>query len=223
MTASPIHTVLLDLDGTIINSKSLIRKVLQILFDKYHPDEFTEELLAKFQGIPARDVFRYIQPHNVDDIVKEGVRLEEQYRHLAPVYPGIQFMIRTFVDMHIKLGVVTSQAREEMESVQSHYSFASHIDAWVSADDVEHPKPHPDTVNQALDLLSAEKQSTLFIGDTAYDINAGIQAGILTGAALWGREPGDKAMLQYNADCYFSHPHEVISLIAEKNGITLNE
>jgi len=223
MTASTINTILLDLDGTIINSRPMIRKVLQILFEKYHPEEFTEDLLAQFHGIPARDVFRYIHPYNIDAIVKECVYLEERYRHLAPVYPGVQDMIEAFVNMQINLGVVTSQVREEMESVQSHYTFASYIDVWVCSDDVERPKPHPDTVNQVLDLLSAEKQSTLLIGDTAYDINAGIQAGILTGAALWGREPDDKTMLQYTADYFFSHPHEVNRLVAEKNGIVLDE
>lgn len=223
MMALTINTILLDLDGTVIHSKPMIRKVLQILFDKYHPEEFTEDLLAEFQGIPAREVFRYIHPNNLDEIFKEGIRLEERYRYLAPVYPGIQAMIKTLVERNIKLGVVTSQVREEMESVQSHYSFASYIDAWVCSDDVKQPKPHPETVIKALDLLSAEKQSALFIGDTTYDINSGCQAGVLTGLAVWGKDPGEKKMHHYNADYFFSDPHEVVRLVAENNVSGLDE
>jgi pyrophosphatase PpaX len=220
MAETTINTLLLDLDGTLIESGPMIRKVLEILFEKYHQDEFTEDLLTEFRGIPARDVFRYIHPTNLSEIVQEGVRLEEQYRHLAPVFPGVQKMIAACAELGIQLGVVTSQVWEEMESVRSHYDFAPLIDVWVCSDDVEKPKPDPVAVNKALVLLEAENHTTLFIGDTEYDLSAGKQAGVLTGLALWSRKNAEQKPSPCDADFVFTHPDQVSRLVARLNGIS---
>lgn len=63
---------------------------------------------------------------------------------------------------------------------------ADYIEVLVCADDVTNPKPHPEPVLQAMQLLQAEPLSTVFVGDSVHDLHAGREAGVRTAAVLWG-------------------------------------
>lgn len=212
MRKAQVDSILLDLDGTLIETAPMVRKVLQILLKKYQNTDVTDELLKEIRGIPGRRVFERINPENVDEVILEGVRLENMHRDLAPMYPDVLTLIWKLTENGIPLGVITSQARKEMEAVQQSYPFADFIQVWISADDVEFPKPHPQSVYQGLDALGVSAETNLFIGDTRYDIQAGKQAGVITGAAIWGRnDPQDLLLLK--PDYVFTTPLEVSQLV----------
>ncbi len=64
----------------------------------------------------------------------------------------------------------------------------------VGADEVTHPKPHPEPVLLALDRLGTKANDAVFVGDSRHDIECGQAAGVATAAALWG--PFDRAHLE---------------------------
>lgn len=59
------------------------------------------------------------------------------------------------------------------------------FDAIITGDDVTHPKPDPEGVFIALDLLDASPQEAMFTGDSDADIQTGIQANVLTVEVHW--------------------------------------
>jgi pyrophosphatase PpaX len=75
------------------------------------------------------------------------------------------------------------------------------FDAVVGSDDVTHPKPHPEPVLRAIELLGADPASTVFIGDSRHDLECGRAAGVRTAAVLWG--PFDRAHLDDLAPDYW--------------------
>ena len=81
----------------------------------------------------------------------------------------------------------------------------------VGADEVTHPKPHPEPVLQALERLRAPATDTVFIGDSPHDLVSGRAAGVRTGAALWG--PFSREWLEpHQPDYWLATPREIVTL-----------
>ena len=81
----------------------------------------------------------------------------------------------------------------------------------VGADEVTHPKPHPEPVLKALECLGAPATGAVFIGDSRHDIECGRAAGVKTAAALWG--PFDRAQLQdLEPDYWLERPEDLAAL-----------
>ena len=81
----------------------------------------------------------------------------------------------------------------------------------IGAGEVTHPKPHPEPVLKALELLDAAPERTVFIGDSRHDIECGAAAGVRTAAVLWG--PFDRAHLaDLEPDYWLETPGDITSL-----------
>lgn len=189
MKESRIHTLLFDLDGTLIDS-------IRLILDSYHhtvrthglPPRTDAQWLAGI-GTPLRVVFAELAEHP-----EQMERLIATYRdynlthHDAQVIPyvGAPELIRRVKDLGYRTGLVTSKNRPGALRGLKLAGIADRFDVLVCADDVEHPKPHPEPVLKALALIGARAEETLFVGDSVHDMRCGRDAGVLTAAVLWG-------------------------------------
>jgi pyrophosphatase PpaX len=126
-------------------------------------------------------------------------------------FPGIQEAIHVLMGRGLKLGVVTSKARRGLERGLSTCGLEGIFQALVSMDDVERYKPEPEPVLKALEILRAERDSTVFVGDSPHDMAAGRAAGVMTAAALWG--PFSRASLEpHSPDHWLETPSDIAQL-----------
>ena len=206
-----ISAVIFDLDGTLIASKETARLALEDLLRKHNREAFSDEISQSFRGMPTRQILSHIDPEQVDSLLQEVVELENYYRDRSNLYPGTLETLRALDKAQIQLAVVTSQAALEVEHVRAHFPLDDLIQVWVSADDILQPKPHPESLEKAMDLMRVAKEQTLFVGDTHYDIMAGKLSGVLSGAALWGRNNAHD-LLALDPDFLFNDPVEILEL-----------
>jgi len=61
-----------------------------------------------------------------------------------------------------------------------------YFDAIISGEDVEHPKPHPESLFKALQQLEVRPEKAVMIGDTEADILAGKNAKVRTIGVSYG-------------------------------------
>jgi len=210
MTKQRFEGLFLDLDGTIINSSPMIYEVVKELFQKNNLGMVSKTMLEKYAGLPPGEFFEAIAPGQVDSL-KQTVALEDKHRALAPLFPGVTSLLTEISNSGFPLAVITSQAGLEMDLVKKSYDFCSLIDLWISSDDVINPKPDPESIHFALDFFGIPGNKTLFVGDSVYDIEAGRNAGVKTGAALWGGHNNNEMDAQ-NPDFLFSKPSEIKKL-----------
>ncbi|MCK5053824.1 MAG: HAD-IA family hydrolase [Anaerolineales bacterium] len=203
--------VIFDLDGTLIASKETARLALGDLLRKHNREAFSDEISQSFRGMPTRQILSYIDPEQVDSLLLEVVELENYYRDRSSLYAGTLETLRALDKAQIQLAVVTSQAALEVEHVRAYFPLDDMIQVWVSADDILHPKPHPESLEKAMDRMMVAKEQTLFVGDTHYDIMAGKLSGVHTGAALWGRNNAHD-LLALDPDFLFNDPAEIQEL-----------
>ncbi|TET31639.1 MAG: HAD family hydrolase [Anaerolineales bacterium] len=203
-----IKAVIFDLDGTLIASQETASLALESLLRRHNREAFSDEISQSFRGMPTRQILAYIDPEQVDSLLLEVIELENYYRDRSNLYPGMLETLRALDDAQIQLAVVTSQAALEVEHVRAYFPLDDMIRVWVSADDILHPKPHPESLEKAMGIMRVAKEQTLFVGDTHYDIIAGKRSRVLTGAALWGRNDAHD-LLALNPDYLFNDPVEI--------------
>ena len=210
-----IRTLLFDLDGTLIDSIRLILDSYQHTA-KIHglPSRTDQEWLAGI-GTPLRVVFAELAEH--PEQMEQLVATYREYNlahHDTQVLPyvGAPELIRRVTEMGYRTGLVTSKNRPGALRGLKLAGIAQHFDVLVCADDVEHPKPHPEPVLKALAQLGARAEETLFIGDSVHDMRCGRDAGVLTAAVLWG--PFGRADLVNTApDYWLENPEDLLRVL----------
>lgn len=186
------ETFLFDLDGTLIDSIDLIlssfRHTMQVHLDDVPPDD----VWLKGLGTPLVVQFREFT--DSDDQIAAMV---ETYRDhnlanhdtMVREYPGVRDVVLEIAAAGTKLGIVTSKKRPGTLKGLTTCRFDGHFEVLVTADDVERYKPNPDPVLLALELLDANPDTTVFVGDSPHDMAAGRSAGVATAAVMWGPFP----------------------------------
>lgn len=127
-------------------------------------------------------------------------------------YVGAPELIRKVKDLGYQTGLVTSKNRPGAIRGLKLAGILDHFDVLVCADDVIHPKPHPEPVLKALALLGAAAGETLFIGDSVHDMRCGREAGVRTAAVLWG--PFGRGDLETTSpDYWLEAPEDLLTLL----------
>jgi pyrophosphatase PpaX len=208
-------TFLFDLDGTVLDSIELIlrsyRHTLQTHLGIVPPDE----LWLKGLGTPIWVQLRHWteDPEQIAAMV-ETYRTYNMAHHDALVrpYDGIVGVVEDLKARGSLVGLVTSKQRTGAERGLAVTGLAPSFDVIVGADEVVHPKPHPEPVLVALERLGARAESAVFIGDSRHDLVCGRAAQVATGAALWG--PFTRADLEdLNPDYWLERPSDVSTLL----------
>ena len=101
-------------------------------------------------------------------------------------FPGASSVLRALRSNGTKIAVVTSKSVGIAKRTLECCGLWESVDLVVCADQVQRPKPHPESVNLALSELGLEPDRVVFVGDSPFDLRAGKGAGTRTAAALWG-------------------------------------
>jgi pyrophosphatase PpaX len=207
-------TFLFDLDGTLIDSVELILRSYRHTLRTHRGMVPPDELWLKGLGTPIRVQLRQWSEDaaEIEEMAATySVYNLEHHDALVRPYDGIVSAVSGLKQAGKRLGLVTSKVRSGAVRGLQAAGLEPAFDVIVGADDVRHPKPHPEPVLMALDQLRAEPSEAVFIGDSRHDLESGRAAGVKTAAALWG--PFDRAHLaDLEPDFWLEHPDEILAL-----------
>lgn len=179
-----IDTVLFDLDGTLLDTKPLIDKSFIYTFQHFFPKHnLTDEELSSFFGPTLHDTFsRYSSDEaQIEEMISYYKKYNEENHTKENIKPfdGAVDMLKTLHRKGYKLGVVSSKRKDTILLGLDLYDMAKYFDVILGSDEVENPKPAPDGILKALELLKPEA-NVLYVGDNPSDIEAGINARVKT-------------------------------------------
>lgn len=187
--------VLFDLDGTLIDTLELLIASMRHAFASWHGPRPTEEEWVATIGRPL--VWQFGQYASTEEEVRDLVRTYRtfQYQHhdrLTKAYAGIPTLVaRLRADGH-PLGVVTSKGDQLARRSLDHVGLGQFFPVLVGADRVTRHKPAPDPIWLALDELEAERDESVYIGDSPFDMMSANAAGVRSIGVTWGASTADK-------------------------------
>lgn len=182
--------ILLDLDGTILDSGSGIMKSVQYVLDHFSMYHEPEEKLRKFIGPALIDSFMNFYGFSKEK-AEEAV---EYFRDYYPekgmfdafIYPGMRECIEKMAGDGKKLVLLTSKPIFFASQILQHFGLSDYFFMEIGPDLSEQSSDKTRLIEKALREGDFLKEDCLMVGDTKYDILAAKDVGIDSVAALYG-------------------------------------
>ncbi len=181
----PIATLLLDLDGTIVTTEELKLEAHRRTVAQLSGRDFiTRDRYCELTGMSSWLMFKAILAERPADCTYNQYRevYKGYYRQLvqeqAQAHPGVLEFLQLARTAGLNLVVVSSSSRTEMELVLDQTGIQPLIDGFVSADDVEQPKPDPEPYRKALTITHSNPDQALALEDTDTGVESALAAGL---------------------------------------------
>lgn len=184
-------TVILDFDGTIGDTKSLIVATMQQTIKRLGLPARTSEQCASMIGLPLRQTFTNLIPMTDEmgdlcDRIYTELFYENNQPGVVPLFPHVRNTIREMYVMGVTICVASSRKKDSLMAFLKEMKLSHLVSVVVSADDVTNAKPATDMVDTIMRHVDCSPEEVLVVGDTKYDIQMGKAAGTKTCAVTYG-------------------------------------
>jgi pyrophosphatase PpaX len=205
--------VLLDLDGTVVDSGAMIlasfRHATKTVLDRELSDA---ELLAAV-GTPLHEQMRVIDAARADELVDVYRAHNEPLHEALEPCDGMLDALRRLKAEGRRLGIVTAKPRGTVELAFAVLPLRDYFDTVVAAGDARRHKPAPDPLLLALDRLDARPEEAAYVGDSPFDVAAAKAAGVFAVAVTWGGIHSEDMLRAEEPDAVVSTPEELLDVI----------
>jgi phosphoglycolate phosphatase len=113
----------------------------------------------------------------VERALERADSLRDYRRDLKPVM-GMKETLERLKGRGLLLALATCDVRSQTEEILKILGIAHLFDSILSAEEVSHPKPHPQMVFTICKRLNIPPEETILVGDTEVDMAMGKKAGI---------------------------------------------
>ncbi len=188
MTPARPIAVLLDLDGTLVDTVPLILESMRYAFEGRARCPTDAEWIAGI-GTPLRaQLVAFTEgPEELEAVVaRYRSHQREHHDRMTRAYAGAVEAVRTVKERGHPVAIVTGKVAEVATWTLRHVGLSPYVDALVGSDSCPRHKPDPQPVLLALDRLGREPREAVFLGDSPVDVRAGNAAGVPSVGALWG-------------------------------------
>ncbi len=209
--------VAFDLDGTIVDSRAAIVGCFQDAIAQHRAGSVPDAAIVANIGRPLREMLEgLVDPDVMIPVLQtySGQFAEWDRKHTL-MFPG---MVDTFHELRStgrSLVVTSSKSVRGIERVLREQGIDHLFDAIWGGDSVENGKPHPEMLLRAMASAGAEASDTVIVGDTTYDIEMGVAAGVPAVGVAWGMH-GAARLTAVGAACVVAHAHELTSAVVAR-------
>jgi len=207
-----INTVLFDFDGTLIDTNELIYKSFVYTFEKFGYS-FTKEEILQFNGPPLQDTFSTLNPELAGEMLHTyRAHNAEHHDEYVSLFPNVRETLDVLKENEFQLAIVSAKMRSGVDQGMEITDIGSYFDTIITIDDVENPKPHPESVFKALQSLAAKPEQAIMVGDNYHDIQAGNKAGTKTAGVSWSLK-GEAYLQQYNPTYMLNDMTDLLTIV----------
>ncbi|MDR1815576.1 MAG: HAD-IA family hydrolase [Clostridiales Family XIII bacterium] len=188
MSTKQIDTVLVDYDGTLMDTYGMVERSWLYTVEKVTGRAPDPEEFRPFYGEPIAETMPRFIP--ADFPVEEAVRIYREYQRgsyldwIRP-FPGAGETLALLKARGYKLGLPTSRLRYTTVAGLDHFGLTGYFDAILTAEDCEKFKPDPEPLFLILERLGSAPERAVMVGDSAFDLGAARAAGVTAILVDW--------------------------------------
>jgi pyrophosphatase PpaX len=180
--------VLFDLDGTVVDSGSIILASMRHATREVLGQEFEDHELMQAVGGPGLEAqMAAFAPDRVDELVRVYREHNEPLHDELRACAGMEDVLARLHSEGRRLGVVTAKRRATVELAFASVPLGHLFETVVGGDETERHKPDPEPLLLAARRLGADPAQTAYVGDSPFDIRAAQAARMHAIAVTWGR------------------------------------
>ena len=184
-----------DWDGTIADStgmitQALLKAAVDVGLPPLTPEKASsiiglglrESIYALYGDIPTEKAQALATQYSVNYYAGEGA---------IPLFAGAKETIIELNKRGYKLAVATGKGRRGLNLALEHSGLAQYFQATRTVDEC-FSKPHPQMLDELMERLVALPERTLMIGDTSYDLQMAVNAGVSAIGVTYGAQPASQ-------------------------------
>ena len=210
--------VLFDLDGTLVDTAPDMVAVLQAMQSAHGVDQ-VNYTLGRSQvsngaigllslGFPDVDI------EFGDELHHEFLeRYAESVCEDSSLFAGLDALLDELDRLGCPWGVVTNKPESLTNPLLEGLGLAARSACTVSGDSLPVRKPDPAPLLLACDIAGVDAYRSIYIGDAARDIEAGLRAGMATIAASYGYITEDDDPREWGADIIAPDTEELAQIV----------
>lgn len=167
--------VLFDLDGTLLDTESLIYDTFRYVFKQHKPDYIlSEEELKSFLGPTLKQSFeRYFDASMSEQLIEEyRTYNREHHDEYVKAFEGAKETLDYLKNHGYLLGIVSNKKKETIQQGLDSTGLSEYFEVIVDCEDVSEAKPNPSGLLKACELLYHDHDDMIYIGDSVSDIEA---------------------------------------------------
>jgi phosphoglycolate phosphatase len=208
-----------DCDGTLVDSGANIAAALAEAFEEHGIAVPSFEVSRRVIGLSLVEAMEALLP---DADREQHLSLADSYKgHFQrarfegrieePLFDGIPELLDALEADGWLLAVATGKSDRGLAHCLDCHGFAPRFVSLQTAD--RHPsKPHPSMVDRAITDAGAAPETTIVIGDTAFDMGMAVAAGATAIGAGWGYHEAEE-LLEAGAAAVANAPLDVLALL----------
>jgi phosphoglycolate phosphatase len=213
-----LKLVLFDCDGTLVDSQHMITEAMERAFQGRGLSSPARIEILSVVGLSLTTaVARLLSQANAADrqlvdALAEDYKaafgdLRKDASKAEPMYPGMRDLVLDLARRDdTVLGIATGKSRRGVAQILAREQLGEAFRTIQTAD--THPsKPHPSMIVEAMTELGVEVENTILIGDTTYDVDMAVAAGVSAIGVTWGYHPV--------ADLEAAGAHHIVSTASE--------
>ena len=208
-----------DCDGTLVDSQHNICAAVEGAFAAAGLASPPRERIRDIVGLSLEPAMAALAPDTEPGVHRA---LAQQYRARfqamraesvidEPLFPGMTELLASLADKGWKLGIATGKSERGLSSCLATNKLGRSFCTMQTAD--RHPsKPDPAMLEAAIVEAKAQRDLTVMIGDTSYDMAMARAAGVRAIGVTWGSH--DRArLLVAGADHVVDEPDQIRKLL----------
>jgi len=175
-----IRAILFDLDGTLIDQfvaihKSFSRTLLKMGF----PPPTFDQVKSAVGGASEATMSKLIGPDRAAEAGKilRPIFEQEMLNGLIAL-PHVIHGLKAITNHGILCAVLTNKHGPHARTACDHLGLSKFLKFSLGANDTEWKKPNPELTRLALSRIGFGSDETIFVGDSPYDFDTSINAGL---------------------------------------------
>ncbi|KAL5579316.1 hypothetical protein UlMin_011758 [Ulmus minor] len=173
-----VKCVILDLDGTLLNTDGIVSDVLKVYLVKYGKQWDGREAKKIVGKTPfeaaAAIVEDYGLPCTLIELISEITPLFSTQWCNIKALPGANRLIKHLSNHNVPMALASNSPRESIETkISFHHGWKESFSVIIAGDEVRTGKPSPEIFLEAAKRINVEPPSCLVIEDSIPGVTAG--------------------------------------------------
>jgi HAD superfamily hydrolase (TIGR01549 family) len=186
-----IKLIILDFDGTLGDTADLIIRTMQATIKELGLPSRTDKECGDMIGLRLIEIPHVLFPEcgDISELYASTYRRlfhEFNTDGAVTLYPNVMETLMELKKRGKTLTIASSRSHASLAEYIENLGLSDIISYILGADDVKEGKPNPEAIFKTLERFDFDTDEAIMIGDTVFDINMGINAGVKTCGVTYG-------------------------------------
>ena len=210
--------VIFDLDGTLVNSIEDLADAMNMVLESHNYPTHDYNAYKYFVGSGIRSLVINALPENHRDDAQITTCFDammaiysKQCTNKTKPYDGIIDLLNQLKARQLKLSVLSNKADELTKKIVLAL-FPGYFEPVLGLKLDAHKKPNPVIALQICNALNVQPEDTIYVGDTAIDMETANNANMFAVGVPWGFRD-KKELIENGAKQVLNHPMDLIDVL----------